>query len=141
VDLPVELQQQSPGFAREQHTLSSFMVIQAAWRCCWPSSSPSSDVVLWGSDRGRRDLRWDGLGGFFVTPLVLRLDLAVIPAVAEMLSAMYEELAAWPPHVEHQDVPFEVIVGGLKPSTRSLTHQSSGDVMLALATNLTWGYH
>ena len=132
VDWPAELQQRVRGVARE-HNATSFMVIQAALAVLLSQLSASSEVAVGFSIAGRPDPALDELVGFFVNYLVLRVDLAGDPTVAELLAQVRRRsLAAY----EHQDVPFEVLVDRLNP-TRSLTHHPLVQVVLAWQ-NLPW---
>ncbi len=126
VDWPAELQQRVRDVARE-HNATSFMVIQAALAALLAKLSSSSEVAVGFSIAGRQDPALDELVGFFVNYLVLRVDVAGDPTVAELLAQVRgRSLAAY----EHQDVPFEVLVERLKP-TRSLTHHPLVQVVLA----------
>src|SRR6202012_3503073 len=126
IDWPADLQQHVRRVARE-HNATSFMVIQAALTMLLSKLSASSDVAVGFAIAGRGDPALDQLVGFFVNPLVLRVDVAGDPTVAELLAQVQQRsLAAY----EHQDVPFEVLVERLNPA-RSLTHHPLIQVMLA----------
>jgi amino acid adenylation domain-containing protein len=126
VDWPAQLQQRITRLARD-HNATSFMVIQAALAVLLAKVSASSDVAVGFPIAGRRDPALDGLVGSFINTLVLRVDLAGDPTVAELLAQVQQRsLAAY----EHQDVPFEVLVERLNP-TRSLTHHPLVQVLLA----------
>ncbi|WP_441964820.1 amino acid adenylation domain-containing protein, partial [Mycolicibacterium houstonense] len=126
VDWPAELQQQVARVARENNT-TSFMVVQAALAALLAQLSASSDVAVGIATAGRSDPGLDELVGFFVNTLVLRLDLAGDPTIADLLDQVRQRgLAA----LEHQDVPFELLVERLNPA-RSLTHHPLVQVMVS----------
>ncbi len=126
VDWPVELQRQLGAVAAE-HGATSFMVVQAALLALLSKLSTSSDVAVGFPIAGRREPALDELVGFFVNNMVLRVDLAGDPTVAELLAQVRaRSLAAF----QHQDVPFEVLVERLNPS-RNLTRHPLVQVALA----------
>ncbi|WP_009953546.1 non-ribosomal peptide synthetase, partial [Mycobacterium intracellulare] len=126
VDWPVELQLRIAQVARE-HNATRFMVIQAALAALLSKLTASSDVAVGFAIAGRRDPALDELVGFFINTLVLRVDAAGDPTVAELLAQVRaRSVAAY----EHQDVPFEVLVERLNP-TRSLAHHPLIQVVLA----------
>ena len=130
VEWPPELQRRVARVARE-HNATSFMVVQAAFAVLLSKISASTDVAVAFPIAGRRDTVLDGLVGFFVNALVLRVDLAGDPTIAGLLSQVRgRSLAAY----EHQDVPFEVLVERLNPA-RSLTHHPLVQVTLAWQNN------
>ena len=130
VDWSAELQRRVAQVARE-HNATSFMVVQAALAVLLSKVSASNDVAVAFPIAGRRDTALDGLVGFFVNALVLRVDLAGDPSVDELLAQVRgRSLAAY----EHQDVPFEVLVERLNP-TRSLAHHPLVQVTLAWQNN------
>ncbi|WP_029111011.1 non-ribosomal peptide synthetase, partial [Mycobacterium sp. URHD0025] len=132
VDWPAELQQQVARVARE-HNATSFMVVQAALAVLLSNLSGNSDVAVGFPIAGRSDPALDELVGFFVNTLVLRVELDGDLTGSEVVEQVRQRsLAA----LEHQDVPFEVLVDRIKP-TRSLAHHPLVQVMLAWQ-NLPW---
>jgi amino acid adenylation domain-containing protein len=126
LDWPAQLQQQVARVARE-HNATTFMVVEAALAVLLAKLSASDEVAVGFPIAGRGDPALRELVGFFVNSLVLRVEMAGDPTVAELLAQVRgRSLAAY----EHQDVPFEVLVERLKP-TRSRTHHPLVQVMLA----------
>jgi amino acid adenylation domain-containing protein len=126
LDWPAEVHQQVARVARE-HNATSFMVMAAALAVLLAKLSASPEVAIGFPIAGRRDPALDELVGCFLNTLVLRVDLAGNPSVAELLGQVRQRsLAAY----EHQDVPFEVLVERLNP-TRSLAHHPLVQVTVA----------
>ncbi|WP_420891201.1 amino acid adenylation domain-containing protein [Mycobacterium riyadhense] len=123
---PAGLQQQVTRVARE-HNATSFMVIQAALVALLSTLAATSDVAVGFAVAGRNDPALEQLVGFFVNTLVLRVHVDAQASFAELLAQVRaRSLAA----LEHQDVPFEVLVERLNP-VRSLTHHPLIQVLLA----------
>ena len=126
VEWPAELQQRVARVAREHHA-TSFMVMQAALAVLLAKLCASREVAVGFPIAGRRDPALDGVVGCFFNTLVLRVEVAGDPTVAEVLAQVQaRSLAAY----EHQDVPFEVLVERLNP-TRSLAHHPLVQVVLS----------
>ncbi|MCV7360726.1 amino acid adenylation domain-containing protein [Mycolicibacterium neworleansense] len=126
VSLPAELHRRIRAVARD-HNATTYMVVQAALTILLSKLSASSDVAVGVPIAGRGDAALDRVVGFFVNTLVLRVDLAGDPTAAELLAQVRQRSLAT---LEHQDVPFEVLVDRLKP-TRSLAHHPLVQVALA----------
>ncbi len=127
VEWPAELQQRVRTVAGE-HNVTSFMVIQAALAVLLSKISASSDISVGVAVAGRNDPALDQLVGFFVNTLVLRVQVGGDATVGDLLAQVRaRSLEA----LEHQDVPFELLVERLNP-IRSLSHHPLVQV------GLTW---
>src|SRR5207302_1534333 len=76
------------------------------------------------ANRGRPET--EGLIGFFINSLALRINLADQPSVRELLKKVRETTIA---AQDHQDLPFEQVVEIVQPP-RSLNHTPVFQVML-----------
>ncbi|WP_078326599.1 non-ribosomal peptide synthetase, partial [Mycobacteroides salmoniphilum] len=120
VDLewPEQLQHAVRTLARE-HGATCFMVIQAALAVLLSKISATSDVAVGFAVAGRDEPALDELVGFFVNTLVLRVDAGGDPTFADLLAQVRgRSLEA----LEHQDVPFEVLVERLNPIRSRSSH-------------------
>ncbi len=105
-----------------------FMSLLAAWSIVLARLSGQDDIVIGTpvSNRPRSEL--EGLIGFFVNTLPLRIELDNGITVAALLAHVRERaLAAY----AHQDLPFEQLVEVLQPD-RSLSYSPIFQTMLAL---------
>ncbi|WP_038264229.1 condensation domain-containing protein, partial [Xenorhabdus cabanillasii] len=100
----------------------------AAWSIVLSRLSGQDDIVIGTPVTNRPHHKLEGLIGFFVNTLALRVTLNDNPCVADLLTQVRERaLAAY----AHQDLPFEQVVETLQPE-RSLSYSPIFQVMLAL---------
>ncbi|UXI65931.1 non-ribosomal peptide synthetase [Tahibacter amnicola] len=112
----------------QTHGVTLFMTLLAGWSALLSRWSGQSDVVVGTPVANRRRLELEGLIGFFVNTLALRVSMAADPDVAALLAQVREQtLQAY----AHQDVPFEQVVERLSP-VRNLSHAPLFQVMLSL---------
>ncbi len=110
-----------------------FMTLLAAWGIVLARLSGQDDIVIGTPVANRPRNEFEGLIGFFVNTLPLRVELGHGNAmteitVADVLTQVRERaLAAY----VHQDLPFEQLVETLQPE-RSLSYSPIFQVMLAL---------
>lgn len=94
-----------------------FMVLAATLQLTLGRLAGQRDFAIGVPIAGRRHREVEDLIGFFINSLVLRADLSGDPTFAELLERVRTTtLDAY----EHQDVPFETLVGKLAPE-RDLT--------------------
>ncbi|MBB4636051.1 non-ribosomal peptide synthetase [Longimicrobium terrae] len=111
----------------QRHGTTPFMVVLAGWAAVLARLSGQDDVVIGTptANRGRREI--EGLIGFFVNTLALRMDLSGAPTVAELLGRVKERTLE---AQQHQDIPFEQVVERVDP-VRSLSHTPLFQVLFA----------
>ena len=114
-----------------RHGTTLFTTLLTAWGIVLGRLSGETDVVIGTPVANRTRTEIEGLIGFFVNTLALRLDLSGDPRVGELLDRVkLQTLAAQ----EHQAVPFEQVVEVLQPP-RSLAHTPVFQVMFAWQNN------
>ncbi|HEU0298389.1 MAG TPA: amino acid adenylation domain-containing protein, partial [Longimicrobium sp.] len=102
----------------QRHGTTLFMTLMAGWATVLGRLAGQEDVVVGTptANRGRSEV--EGLIGFFVNTLPLRVELAGSPTVAELLGRVRTlSLEAQ----QNQDIPFEQVVERVQPA-RSLAH-------------------
>jgi len=110
-----------------RHGTTLFMTLLAGWAVVLGRLSGQADVVIGSpmAGRGRREI--EGLIGFFVNTLALRVDLSGAPTVAALLARVKERVLG---AQHHQDIPFEQVVERVDPA-RSLAHHPLFQVLFA----------
>ncbi|HYR09716.1 MAG TPA: amino acid adenylation domain-containing protein, partial [Longimicrobium sp.] len=126
IDLGEELTAGLKALGRRRGT-TLFMTLLAGWAAVLGRLSGQDDVVVGApsANRGRAEI--EGLIGFFVNTLALRVDFSGSPTVAELLEQVRaRSLGAQ----QNQDIPFEQVVDLVQPA-RSLAHTPLFQVMFA----------
>jgi amino acid adenylation domain-containing protein len=105
-----------------------FMVLLAAFSLVLHRLSGADDLVVGAPVAGRARPEVEGLIGFFVNTMALRVDASGDPSFRELVRRVRETtLEAY----AHQDLPFERVVEELHPE-RTLGHHPLFQVVLAL---------
>ena len=118
---------------RRETTL--YMTLLAGWGALLARLSGQEDLVIGTpvANRGRMEI--EGLIGFFVNTLALRLDVSGSPSVVELLRRVKgQALGAQ----QQQDIPFEQVVEIAQPA-RSLAHTPLFQVMFDWQQNMGGG--
>ncbi|MEV0621449.1 amino acid adenylation domain-containing protein [Nonomuraea sp. NPDC050404] len=139
-ELAPELRERMERLATE-HGATPFMVLHAAVAALLHRMGAGDDICVGAPVSGRGEPALDGLVGFFVNLLALRVDVSGDPAFSELLARAREaDLDAY----AHRDVPFERVVEAVNP-VRSLARHPIFQVLVsyhALPTGTaggTWG--
>ena len=105
-----------------------FMVLYAGFSVLLSRLSGQTDVVVGAPVANRQRVEVEGLIGFFVNTLSLRISVDNQSTVGDLLAKVRDiTLAAY----GHQEVPFEQVVDAVKP-IRSLSHSPIFQVALML---------
>ncbi|HEU0297843.1 MAG TPA: amino acid adenylation domain-containing protein, partial [Longimicrobium sp.] len=128
--LPVALDQEASAAVRtlsRRHGTTPFMTVLAAWAAVLGRLAGQEDVVVGtlSANRGREEV--EGMIGFFVDTLALRVDLAGSPSAAGLLARVRARTLE---AQQHADLPFERVVELVQPP-RSLAHHPLFQVMLS----------
>ncbi len=105
-----------------------FAVLLAAFDVLLHRYSGQDDLVVGSPIANRNREEIEGLIGFFVNALALRVDTSGAPAFRELVGRVRKTTAE---AQGHQDLPFEKLVAELRP-TRSRSHSPIFQVMLSL---------
>jgi hypothetical protein len=124
VELGEDLAAALRAFSRH-HEVTVFVTILATWALILSRLSKQSDVVIGVPIANRSRLEFEGVIGFFVNTLALRIDLSGNPTFEELLIRVKERVAE---ANAYQDFPFERIVDLIKPA-RSLARTPIFQVM------------
>ncbi|MEU8924845.1 amino acid adenylation domain-containing protein [Kitasatospora sp. NPDC048545] len=125
-DLPAGLHRELLALSRSCR-VSMFMVLQAALAAVLTRSGAGTDIPIASPIAGRTDERYDEVVGYFVNPLVLRLDTSGDPTFRDLLKRVRRtDLQGF----AHQEFPFERLITALNPH-RSLAWHPLFQVMLA----------
>jgi natural product biosynthesis luciferase-like monooxygenase protein/amino acid adenylation domain-containing protein/non-ribosomal peptide synthase protein (TIGR01720 family) len=102
----------------QRHGVTDFMTLLAAWSVLMARLSDQNEVVIGTPVANRQRREVEGLIGFFVNTLALRVRLEGNPSVRELLAQVKGiALAAF----GHQELPFDQVVEAVQPA-RSLSY-------------------
>ncbi len=111
-----------------QENVTLFMTLLSAFKVLLGRYAGASDIVVGTNVANRKRRETEHLIGFFVNNLVLRTSLDGNPTVRQLLNRVRDVcLEAF----AHQDLPFEMLVGDLKPD-RSLSYNPIFQVLFVL---------
>ncbi|WP_127960378.1 non-ribosomal peptide synthetase, partial [Serratia microhaemolytica] len=113
-------------FSRQQG-VTPFIVLLAAWSVVLTRLAGQDEVVIGSpvANRGRSEL--EGVVGFFANTLALRINVAAMADVQQLLQHTRDQVIQ---AQAHQDLPFEQVVERLNPS-RQRGHTPLFQVMLS----------
>ncbi len=129
--LPAALAESLERLGR-RHRATPFMTLTAAILALLYRTTSQEDLVLGSPIAGRQRPEIQGLIGFFVNTLALRVHVDPAASFGALLTRVRETaLEAY----DHQDIPFEMLVGELAPS-RDLSRNPLVQVVFALQDGL-----
>ncbi|HYH78313.1 MAG TPA: amino acid adenylation domain-containing protein, partial [Longimicrobium sp.] len=127
LDLDAELTAGLKALSR-RHGATLYMTLLAGWAAVLGRLSGQDDVVIGTPTAGRARREIEGLIGFFVNTLALRVDLSGAPTVAQLLERVKERALE---AQRHQDIPFEQVVELVQPE-RSMSYSPLFQALFAL---------
>ncbi|HEY6927934.1 MAG TPA: amino acid adenylation domain-containing protein, partial [Steroidobacteraceae bacterium] len=125
--LPAEVSSRLRALSRQQDA-TLFMTLYAGLAILLSRLSGQKDIVIGTPVANRQRAETEGLIGFFVNTLALRVQLRDDASVGELLAQVREVMLG---AYAHQDLPFEQVVEALRPP-RTLSHSPVFQVMLVL---------
>jgi amino acid adenylation domain-containing protein len=102
----------------QRHGTTLYMTLMAGWGALLSRLSRQEEVVVGTPVANRTRKEIEGLIGFFVNTLALRIDAGGSPTVVELLERVKARVLE---AQENQDIPFEQVVEITQPA-RSLSH-------------------
>ncbi|WP_197340017.1 condensation domain-containing protein, partial [Ralstonia solanacearum] len=102
----------------QRHGTTLFMTVLAGWSALLSRLSGQEEVVIGSPVANRTRSEVEGLIGFFVNTLALRLEVGSGVTVSELLGRVKGRVLE---AQAHQDLPFEQVVERVRP-VRSLSH-------------------
>ncbi|HEX6376103.1 MAG TPA: amino acid adenylation domain-containing protein [Allosphingosinicella sp.] len=113
------------------HDVTLFVTVLTGWALVMSSLSGQKDLVVGAPSANRTRSEIEGLIGFFINTLALRVDLSGNPTVADLL----ERVKAVALDAQaNQDLPHEQVVELVRPS-RSLSHSPIFQVLFSWQSN------
>jgi amino acid adenylation domain-containing protein len=111
-----------------QHGVTLFMTLLAGWAALLVRLAGQDEVVVGTPSANRNRTEIEGMIGFFVNTLALRIALDDEPDVAALLARVKAQTLA---AQQHQDLPFEQVVELLQPE-RSMAYSPLFQTMFTL---------
>jgi amino acid adenylation domain-containing protein len=111
VEVPVDVSDALTAFARDAEA-TSFMALMAVYHVLIHRYSGQQDVIVGAPIAGRTRRETEGLIGFFVNTLALRVDFSAAPTFRQLLASVRTTVLG---AMANQDVPFEKIVEVIQP--------------------------
>ncbi|CDL85477.1 Putative Phenylalanine racemase (ATP-hydrolyzing) (fragment) [Xenorhabdus szentirmaii DSM 16338] len=112
----------------QRHNTTLFMTVLGAWSIVLARLSGQDDIVIGTPVANRPHHELEGMIGFFVNTLALRIRFSHELSVADLLTHVKDQAFA---AYANQDLPFEQVVEALQPE-RSLSYSPVFQVMLSL---------
>ena len=128
--IKIELDEQLSAGLRalsRRHGTTLHMTLLTGWAALAARLSGQAEVVIGTAVANRTRAEVEGLIGFFVNTLALRVDVGGDVRVGELLEQVRRRSVQGQ---SHQDVPFEQVVEALRP-VRSLSHSPIFQLMFA----------